>query len=109
MILIAILALMLFFYIIFRMMWLSYMIEHLRAGGTEETLSQLEVFGKIAITRINNHLLPGPYFSEFHDTDEIKEWIGKRNRVVALFWALAILGILAQFFFHPLPTKTTTH
>ncbi len=109
MIAIAILVMTLFFYITFRMMWLSYMIEHLRAGGTEETLSQWEVLGNIASKRINNHLLPGPYFSEFHDTDEIKEWIGKRNRVVALFWALAILGILAQFFFHPLPTKITTH
>lgn len=109
MILVVILALMLFFFIIFRMMWLSYMIEHLRAGGSVETFPKLQVLGKIASKRINNHLLPGPYFSKFHDTDEIKEWIKKRNMVVGVFWVLAILIILTQLIFHPWPTKTTPH
>lgn len=92
-------ALLLFFFLIFRMAWLSYMIEHLRAGGTVETFPKLEVLGKLAFKRVNNHLLPGPYFSEFHDTDEIKAWIVKRNRVVVVFWVLALIGILAQIFF----------
>lgn len=104
---IVLVALLLFFSIIFRMAWLSYMIEHLRAGGTVETFPKLEVLGKLVLKRINNHLLPGPYFSEFHDTEEIKAWIGKRNRVVAVFWVLALLGILAQIFFQPPSLKTT--
>lgn len=92
-------ALLLFFFLIFRMAWLSYMIEHLRAGGTVETFPKLEVLGKLALKSINNHLLPGPYFNEFHDTDEIKAWIVKRNSVVVVFWVLALIGILAQIFF----------
>ncbi len=79
MIVIAFLVLILFFYLAVRMMWLSYMIEHLRTGGSVETFPKLQVLGKIVSTRINNHLLPGPYFSEFHDTDEIKEWIMKKE------------------------------
>lgn len=105
---IVIFALLLFFFLIFRMAWLSYMIEHLRAGGTVETFPKRRVLGKLLLKRINNHLLPGPYFSEFHDIAEIKAWIIKRNRVVVVFWVLALLGILAQIFFQPMALKTTT-
>lgn len=98
-------ALIIFFYLISRMLWLSYMISHLRAGGNVEDLSKWDVLKKVAVKRVNNHLWPGPYFSEFHDTEEIKDWIKKRNWVVAIFWAFAILGIIANFIFHPNPAK----
>jgi hypothetical protein len=81
------------------------MISHLRDGETVESLSKWDVWMNVASKRINNHLWPGPYFSEFHDTDEIKEWIKKRNWVVAFFWSFAILGIIAQIIFHLAPSK----
>jgi len=98
-------VLIIFFYLISRMLWLSYMISHLREGGNVEDISKWDVWMNVASKRINNHLWPGPYFSEFHDTDEIKEWINKRNQVVAVFWGMAILGIIAQIIFHPIPAK----
>ena len=98
--------LVLFFIAIFRMMWLSYLIEHLRNGGTVDTLSRLNVLIDIGIKSVNNHLWPGPFISEFHDTEEIKALIIKRNWVVGLLWLGVLVVVILQIFFHPeMPAK----
>jgi len=52
-------------------------------------------------------MLPGPYFEEYLDTDEIKQLIKKRNRIVAVFWAFVIIGLIVQIFIFPEQPKET--
>lgn len=83
--------LILFFYIMFRMIQLSLKIEHLRIGKSES-------IWWVLARPINMHLWPGPILSEQDDTEETKETIRKRNRWVGLFWVLVALTAIVAFF-----------
>ncbi len=96
----------LFFYALFRMMWFSYLIEHLRRNGAKP-FPKNKVILEMLLKRINNHMLPIPYFEEYMDTEEIKQLIKKRNRIVAVFWAFVIIGLIVQIFIFPEQPKET--
>ncbi|MCC7466246.1 MAG: hypothetical protein IT261_08260 [Saprospiraceae bacterium] len=79
------------FYTLFQLVKLSIAIAKER-NPEQPQESVMEAFSK----PINKHLWIGPFFSEHGDSERVQELIKKRNRWVAIFWSIMILGLLVS-------------